>query len=299
MKKLCKYLLIAGILCSYTSCNTKNKQQPEEANRTEVEAVTKAEQNGWYLSLQSYTFHRFTFAEALDKTRELGVKYIEVFPGHKLGDKWGDKVFGIDLTAEERKEIKEFAESKGVRIISTGVYSTDNPDNWEKEFILAKDMGMEFISCEPAVKDWDLIESLVDKYGIKIAVHNHPQPSTYWNPDLLLAQIANRNPMIGACCDVGHWRREGLNQTDCLRKLDGRIVSLHFKDIAEKKDDETEQHDVIWGKGILDVEGMLKTLKAQNFKGYISIEYENNWDNSVPDIRQCIDYYTTITEKIF
>lgn len=297
MKNICKYLLIAGILCSNASCNSQNKKQSEANNQPKT--VIKAEQNGWHLSMQSYTFHRFTLAEALDKTHELGVKYIEVYPGHKLGGKWGDKVFGTDLTSEERKEIKEFAESKGIKIVSTGVYSTNNSDDWEKVFILAKEMDMDFISCEPAVKDWDLIENLVSRYGIKVAVHNHPQPSAYWNPDLLLAQIDHRSRMIGACCDVGHWRREGLDQIESLRKLSGRIISLHFKDIAEKKEGENEQHDVIWGRGILDVAEMLKTIKSQNFKGYISIEYENNWENSVPDIKECIRFYTTTIDEIF
>ena len=58
------------------------------------------------------------------------------------------------------------------------------------------------------------------------------------------------------------------------------------------------QHDVIWGKGILDVKGMLQELKRQNFKGYFSIEYEYNWENSVPDIKQCVAYFDKVTNEI-
>lgn len=93
-------------------------------------------------------------------------------------------------------------------------------------------------------------------------------------------------------------RRENLNQIDCLKKLKGRLISLHFKDIAPKKEGEKEQHDVIWGTGILDVRGMLKELKSQNFKGVFSIEYEYNWENSVPDIKECIRYFDKVTEDI-
>jgi sugar phosphate isomerase/epimerase len=148
------------------------------------------------------------------------------------------------------------------------------------------------------LKDWDLIETLVKKYKIKISVHNHPQPSEYWKPERLLNAINGRDKRIGACPDVGHWRREGLDQQDCLKQLDGRIISLHFKDIAEKKTGEAEQHDVIWGKGILHVKAMLQELKRQKFKGVISIEYEYNWDNSVPDIKECINYYNEATAEI-
>lgn len=260
----------------------------------QVQASSKAEQKGWRLAIQSYTFHRFTVVEALEKTQELGVKYIEIYPGHKLGGKWGDRTFGFELDEATRKELKALAASKGIKIIATGVFTTNNSDDWEKQFAFAKDMGMEFITCEPALKDWDLIETLVKKYKIKISVHNHPQPSDYWKPELLLSAIDGRDKRIGACPDVGHWRREGLDQLECLKKLDGRIISLHFKDIADKKAGEAEQHDVIWGKGILNVKAMLQELKRQKFKGVISIEYEYNWDNSVPDIKECIQYYNEL-----
>ncbi len=263
-----------------------------------TQAQKKAEKQGWRLGMQSYSFHKFSLTEALDKTQELGLKYIEVFPGHKLGGKWGDQVFGPQLDAKTRKEIKDLAASKGIKIVGTGVVVANNSGEWESYFKLAKEMGMEFITCEPALADWDLVEKLARQYGIKVSVHNHPQPSTYWNPDNLLEAISGRSKMIGSCADVGHWRREGLNQIDCLKKLDGRIISLHFKDIAEKKEGEKEQHDVIWGQGILDVKGMLQELKRQNFKGVFSIEYEYNWDNSVPDIRKNIEYFNQVTEEI-
>jgi sugar phosphate isomerase/epimerase len=280
----------------FGACNTKNTNSTDKNLK---EPLSKAEQNGWRLAMQSYSFHRFTLVESLDKMQELGIKYAEVYPGHKLGGKWEDKVFDLNLDAQTQQEIKDIAASKGVKIIATGVYMTDEESDWEKMFTFAKNMDMEFITCEPALKDWDLVESLSKKYGIKVAVHNHPQPSDYWNPDLLLTAVGNRSKNIGSCADVGHWKREGLDQIECLKKLNGRLVSFHFKDIAEKKEGEAEQHDVIWGTGILNVKEMLTLLKEQNFKGVFSIEYEYNWDNSVPDIKKCIEYYNKITDEIF
>ena len=246
-----------------------------------VQAQTKAEKNGWRLGMQSYSFHLFSLAEAFDKTQELGLKYIEVYPGHKLGGKWGDLVFDFDLDTQTQRELKELAASKGIKIVGTGVYVAEKSSDWEKMFRFARAMEMEFITCEPALDDWDLVEKLSKQYDINISVHNHPQPSDYWKPENLLQAISFRSRSLGSCADVGHWRREGLDQTECLKKLSGRIISLHFKDIAIKKVGEEEQHDVIWGTGILDVKGMLKELKAQGFKGIFSIEYEYNWENSI------------------
>ena len=264
-----------------------------------VPAQTKAGKNGWRLGMQSYSFHLFSLTEALDKTQELGLKYIEVYPGHKLGGKWGDRVFNFNLDTQTQKELKELAASKGITIVGTGVYVAEKSSDWEKMFRFAKAMKMEFITCEPAPGDWDLVEKLSKQYGINISVHNHPQPSDYWKPENLLQAISHRSHLIGSCADVGHWRREGLDQIECLKKLSGRIISLHFKDIAIKKVGEKEQHDVIWGTGILDVKGMLKELKEQGFKGVFSIEYEYNWENSVSDIKECITYFNQVTNELF
>ena len=154
------------------------------------------------------------------------------------------------------------------------------------------------LSCEPALKDWDLVEKLAKQYNIKISVHNHPKPSDYWNPDNLLQAISKRSTLLGSCADVGHWNREGLDQIACLKKLQGRLISLHFKDIRAKESPDKWRDDTIWGTGVLNVKGMLEELKRQNFKGVFAIEYEYNWDNSVPDIKKCIQYFNKVSEEI-
>ena len=77
-----------------------------------TEAQTKAEKNGWRLGMQSYSFHLFPLTEALDKTQELGLKYIEIYPGHKLGGKWGDKVFDLTSTRKLRKRSRNLRHPK-------------------------------------------------------------------------------------------------------------------------------------------------------------------------------------------
>ena len=115
----------------------------------------------------------------------------------------------------------------------------------------------------------------------------------------MLQVISNRNHLLGSCADVGHWSREGLDPVESMKLLSGRLISLHFKDIAAKKNREKEQHDVIWGTGILDIKGILNELKKQNFKGLFSIEYEYNWENSIPDIKECILYFDKVTCDLF
>jgi sugar phosphate isomerase/epimerase len=78
-----------------------------------------------------------------------------------------------------------------------------------------------------------------------------------------------------------------LKPLDCLKILKGRIVSLHLKERTE-----IGKHlpDAIYGLGVSNIKGCLDELRHQGFQGHISIEYENNWDNSVPDVAQCIGF---------
>lgn len=259
-------------------------------------AQTKAEKKGWHLTMQSYTFHLFSVMESLDKTHELGIKFIEIYPGQKLGNEFGEETFGYQLNEDQRRKIKEAASARNIKIISSGVWTAQR-EGWEKIFAFAKNMGMEFITAEPTHEDWDLVENLAKKYGIKVAVHNHPNENSYWKPQILLNDIQKRSKLLGACADVGHYKRMNLDPILCLKQLEGRIFSLHFKDIAPQGNDQALE-DVVWGKGILNVKGMLEELKRQNFKGYFTIEYEAAWENNLPQIKESIEYFNQVVDNI-
>lgn len=251
----------------------------------------------WKLSMQSYTFHLFTVPEALDKTAELGLKYIEIYPGQRMGPEFNDAVFGYNLTLDQQDQLKELAASKNIKIISSGVW-TANRDEWAMVFPFAKNMEMEYISAEPAREDWDVVESLANDYNIKVAVHNHPNENSYWKPEILLNYIGDRSSLIGSCADVGHFKRMNVDPIPALRELEGRLISFHFKDIAAP-DSDGNFEDVVWGTGILNVKDILVELKRQNFKGYFTIEYEADWENNLPQIKESIEYFKTISESIF
>src|SRR5690606_31873826 len=65
------------------------------------------------LAIQSYTFHKFSVMEAFDKTKELGIHYIEIYPGHKLGEGFGEKVFSASLDEATINQVKEEAKKRG------------------------------------------------------------------------------------------------------------------------------------------------------------------------------------------
>jgi sugar phosphate isomerase/epimerase len=156
-------------------------------------------------------------------------------------------------------------------------------------------MGIETLVTEPAEETLEMLNVLCAEYDINIAIHNHPKPTHYWDPDIVLKACKGRSKRIGACADTGHWVRSGLNPVESLKKLEGHIVSLHFKDLNKQGKD---AHDVPWGTGVCDVKAMLTELKRQGVKAVFSIEYEYNWDNSLPEIAQCVANFDKIAADL-
>ncbi|HOA71825.1 MAG TPA: DUF1080 domain-containing protein [Phycisphaerae bacterium] len=253
--------------------------------------------NLWRLGTQAYTFHKYTLFEAIDKARALGLNYIELFPGQVLSPDQPNVRFDHNASPEVREQVRRKLEQTGIKAVNYGVVNFSTAEA-EKVFAFARDMGIETLVSEPAntPEMWDTIDALTQKYGINLAVHNHPKPSIYWDPKVVLEAVKNRNPRIGACADTGHWMRSGINPVEAIRMLEGRIISSHLKDLNEFG--KPEAHDVIWGTGKADMKAILAELNRQKFAGVFSIEYEHNWLNSMPEIAECIKYFHEQTREL-
>jgi sugar phosphate isomerase/epimerase len=247
---------------------------------------------GWRLGTQAYSFRKFTFYEAVDKAASLGLNWIEAYPGQRLSADRPDVRLNHEMPAGIRKEVKQRLSETRVKLVNYGVVRLPNEEGeCRKVFDFAKDMGIETLTAEPKPEALDLVDRLCREYGIKVAIHNHPKPSHYWHPETVLEACEGRSRWIGACADTGHWMRSGVNPLEAVKKLEGRIISFHFKDLNEFG--QRKGHDVVWGTGKADVESLLKEHR-QGFQGVFSVEYEHNWENSVPEIRQCVEYFNEV-----
>ncbi|HPD48263.1 MAG TPA: DUF1080 domain-containing protein [Anaerohalosphaeraceae bacterium] len=247
--------------------------------------------DGWRLGMQAYTFNRFTFFEAVDKTASLGLDWIEAYPGQKLS---ADSNFTVDhnMSDEACQLMQAKLRDAGVRLINYGVVGLSKDEAASRKvFDWAKKMGVRTIVSEPPEDAFDTIEKLCEEYEISVAIHNHPKPSHYWNPETVLKVIEGRSQRIGACADTGHWVRSSLDPVECLKKLEGRIISSHFKELQDG-------HDVPWGQGQNRATALLKELHRQGYRGSFSIEYEHNWLNSVPEIRQCVAFFNKMANEL-
>lgn len=253
----------------------------------------------WKLGPQAYTFRLFTFYEAVDKAKSIGLHYIEAYPGQKLSKEKSDVAVSHNMSSQDKKEMMQKLRSAGVKLINYGVVALPNDEEeCRKVFDFAKEMRIETIVSEPPEDAFELIDRLCNEYRINVAVHNHPKPSHYWNPDTVMKVCKGRSKWIGACADTGHWTRSGIDPLEAVKKLGkaGRIKSAHFKDLNEFGN--RRAHDVIWGTGKSKALEVLTELASQGYEGSFSIEYEYNWENSLPEIKKCVEFFRKTTAKL-
>ncbi|MFI5378737.1 MAG: sugar phosphate isomerase/epimerase family protein [Tepidisphaerales bacterium] len=243
-----------------------------------------SEKLGIKVSLQCYTYREISFFETVDKAAGMGIKYLEIYPGQKLKPGSNENV-NRNMSDAVCDEIKQkLADAGGLKLVAYGVDGVPNDEaGARKMFDWAKKMGIEVLVTETTPNA--VHEKLTTEYGIRFALHNHPQS---WPPDKVLAACEGHNKLIGSCSDTGHWMRANLQQVEQIKKLAGRVEHLHFKDLNAYGN----ASDVPWGTGKGDPKGVLTELKAQGFKGYCSIEYETggvkDLDGNLP---KCIEWF--------
>jgi len=248
---------------------------------------------GFAVGCQAWTWNRYTVYEAIEKTAACGGRVIELYPGQKLSADANEK-FDHNSPPDAVAKVKAHMEKFGVRAVNYGVVGIPNDEEGaRKVFEFAKTMGLRAVTTE-STDAIDVIEKLVKEYDICVGFHNHPrQPNNpnykVWDPNYILSVVQGRDPRIGSAADTGHWVRSGLKPVECLRILKGRVISTHLKDLAEFGN--PQSHDVPYGTGVSDISAILDELKAQGFAGNVSIEYEYNWDHSMPDVAQCVGYF--------
>ena len=277
----CSIVLAAGILFTH-------------ADAAQLPIGAEYRVGGFVLGCQAYTFHRFTAFEAIEKTAAAGGKAIEFYPGQSLSPEDRKSKVEPNATDETIATLKAKAKQHGLLIVNFGVVGIPKDEaGARKVFDFAKKLGVPAITIEPSPDQIDLIEKLIKEYDIAAGIHCHPKRANkpdykLWDPNYVLSLVKDRDQRLGVCADVGHWTRSSVDAVAGLKIFEGRVISVHLKDIVESGNPDAP--DLPLGLGVTNVKGILRELRRQKFDGNISIEYERDWENTVPDIAQCVGY---------
>lgn len=250
---------------------------------------------GFIVGVQSYSFRRFNLEQALTRTQELGLHFVEFFSGH----------VPLNSTDEQIKAVRNLCFKYDITPIAFGVegFTKDHAAN-RRKFEFARKLGVRYLSADPTPDSFDSLDKLVSEFGIGIAIHPHgptgKQLHRWYSAEVILEAVAKHHRLIGTCLDTGHLIRSAqepfnrkLDPAQQVRHMAARNFGLHLKD-----HDNMKRTDVIFGRGVLNVAEVLRALREVKFQGYISIEYEANENNPSPDIRACLDVFRESVRKL-
>lgn len=235
------------------------------------------------LGIQSYSLRRFTLEESVKITNQLGLEYIEAFPGH------------LPPTPEGVNIVKELGRKYDVKIIAHGVnHMSPERDKLEALFKFAKEAGIKVLTADPDPDAIPILDELVRKYKVRVAIHNHGPGHRYARCEDVIKIVGEYSELIGMCLDTGHLARAGGNIVEAVKNLGPRLHGVHLKDINE------EGKDVIIGRGVLDFKEFFKTMKDIGVleSAIIVIEYELEPENPIPGIKESLRSLREILREV-
>ncbi|MCL5098820.1 MAG: ThuA domain-containing protein [Candidatus Omnitrophica bacterium] len=258
-------------------------------------ATRTQERLGWRLGIEAYTFHRFTFFEAIEKTSRLGLSYIGGLSFQRVSEEI-PKNFDPRLSDDELKQVRLKLDSAGLRLITYYIQEIPGDEaGCRKVFEFGRKMGIETFISEPAPEALDTIERFCDAYHIELAIHNHDRKSSprYWRPEGVLEVCRGRSRLIGAGADLGYWLRSGIDPIAAVRLLKDRLITVQMHDLNELS---SEGHDVPWGAGVGDTAKFIEELDRLGIKpSMFGIEYSYNWLESMPEIERCVEFFNNLS----
>ena len=223
------------------------------------------------MGIQSYSLRHFSFAEAIERVERLGLQHVELYPGHLDHGK---------VSTRELSDAKKTMRDHGIEPDAYGVTGfTADEAAARKVFEFAKALGLRSISADPKPDSFDVLDRLVEEYGIPIAIHNHGPHHHWGKPETILEAVKDHHKLIGLCADTGHFLRADVDPVKAIKMLRGRVYGLHLKDFV------SEDTEVIAGDGKLDLAALFEEMHNQNFNGACSIEFELNPEDPLAGIQ--------------
>ncbi len=256
--------------------------------------ASRAAAPGFLLGCQTYTFREFDLEGALKRMKELGIQHAEFYQKH----------LPLGATGRQLEAFRKLCAEYGVSARAWGVqrFSKDHAAN-QKIFAFAKEAGLKVLTADPDPDSFDSLDKCCEETGIAIAIHPHGPVGggklhRWFDADSILAAVSSHHRLIGSCLDTGHLIRSAqvgkkLDPADQIRKMGKRNFAVHLKD-----HDNATKEDVIFGKGVLDVPGVLKALVDVGFTEMVSIEYEAKPQDPTGDVRECVAIYNKAVKQL-
>jgi sugar phosphate isomerase/epimerase len=240
------------------------------------------------VGVQLYSVRKEMMTDAIGTLKKLGqIGYQEIESAQSEKGNY----YGL-----EPKEIKKLLKDQGMTLRSG---HTHIDKNWQKSIDEAAEAGQEYIICSVLPSPGQTVENYqksaemfnqageqCKKSGILFGYHNHASEfDTGEGKALYDVLLDNTHPeLVHMEMDLGWVIAAGKDPLAYFSKYPGRFPLWHLKDMSL-----TEKKSVEFGKGGVDIIGLMKQAKQSGMKYYFieqeeyavtafdSLDYDYNW----------------------
>jgi len=235
--------------------------------------------HGLRVGVASYSLRSFPADQALQDVKRLGVRYLSLKEMH----------LPLSSTAEQRQQLRQQAESLGLKITSCGViYLTNDESQMRQAFDYVRDLGASVAVVGVSHDLLPLLNKVVAGYDLRAAIHNHgPNDKRFPSPLEVYDAIKGLDRKIGVCMDIGHTFRMHEDLVSDVKKTFDRLYSMHFKDLES---DHIDAKGVPVGTGVMPIVPLLRELLHSDYKEEIQLEYEVEAKDPLPGMAESLGF---------
>lgn len=180
--------------------------------------------------------------------------------GYRAVEVWVAHVDPAGMTDARAKTYKQIMADNGLKPI--GLAGTLNDDTARVCQML------DIPACNGGFWGSDLptVRRLTRDTNIEFHYENHPEASA----EEIIEKIAGGSDKIGVAVDTGWFGTHHVDAPDAVKKLGKLVRHVHLKDVAT-----LGKHDTCpLGTGVVNISGVIKTLKSTGYAGVLSWEDE-------------------------
>jgi sugar phosphate isomerase/epimerase len=265
-------------------------------------------------AFSSNAFLRYDLLETIKIISKLGYQGIEIMADVP-------HAFPKNLTREGVREIRKALDDNNLEISNINAFmhhadgDTYHP-SWIEEdpalrakrvdytlrcLDLAKELGATNISTEPGgpldglsrseglnlyKEGLKAVEDKARENNVRILIE--PEPGLLIETSSQFMELINEldQEVFGLNFDIGHFFCVGENPGELVPRMKSFASHFHLEDIASTR----EHHHLLPGKGVIDLHGVLDTIRGMNYEGFVTVELYTYEHAAIDAAFQALEY---------
>lgn len=248
--------------------------------------ISKKDEDLFKFAMAGWTFNKFKLEPSLEMMERVDMHYLCIKNFH----------LPLDSTPEQIAEFHNKLKVKGVTGYAVGPISMKTEAEADQAFEYCKRVGVSMVVGVPEHELLPYIDRKVKEYGFHFAIHNHGfEDKLYPTLESIYLKVKDLDPRIGMCHDIGYSMLMGIDPAEVTIKYGTRIFDIHIKDVTSAT---VDGKDCELGRGIIDFPAFIKALRAIQYKGMCSLEFEKDDADPLAGIAESVGYFKGVWDTV-